>query len=70
MAAPLALAATAARAAPRLGDEVYGARVEAGEPEIEALGPELEIGVGYLFALGAAKADTDGMLRIDIAMEF
>ncbi|WP_066552058.1 hypothetical protein [Croceicoccus bisphenolivorans] len=37
---------------------------------IEGLGPELEVGVGYLFALGEAKDETDGMLRIGLDMEF
>lgn len=38
--------------------------------EIEALGPEFEIEAGYLFALGAARDDTKGQLRIGLEFEF
>lgn len=39
--------------------------------EIEGLGPE-EVGleIGYLFALGKAKDDADGQLRVKLEMEF
>jgi len=38
--------------------------------EIEALGPELEIEAGYLFALGKARDDTKGQFRLTLEMEF
>jgi hypothetical protein len=39
--------------------------------EIEHLGPgELEIETGYLFALGEARHDTDGQLRLNLEYEF
>ncbi|WP_427968195.1 hypothetical protein [Altererythrobacter sp.] len=38
--------------------------------EIEGLGPEIELELGYLFALGAAKDDTDGQLRLGLEIEF
>lgn len=38
--------------------------------EIEALGPELELTAGYLFALGQTRQDTKGQLRIALEMEF
>lgn len=38
--------------------------------EIEGLGPELELRVGYLFALGAARDETNGQLRIALELEF
>ncbi len=38
--------------------------------EIEGLGPEIEIEAGYLFALGAAKDDTDGQFRLKLEIEF
>jgi len=38
--------------------------------EIEGLGPELGLQVGYLFALGAARDDTDGQLQVRLEMEF
>ena len=38
--------------------------------EIEGLGPELGIEAGYLFALGKAKDDSDGQLRLVVEMEF
>ena len=38
--------------------------------EIEGLGPEVALQVGYLFALGKAKEDTDGQLRIGLELEF
>lgn len=38
--------------------------------EIEALGPEVELEAGYLFALGAARDDTKGQLRIGLEFEF
>ncbi|WP_068077077.1 hypothetical protein [Novosphingobium lentum] len=38
--------------------------------EIEGLGPELGIEFGYLFALGAARDDSKGQLRLNLEMEF
>lgn len=38
--------------------------------EIEGLGPELGMQLGYLFALGAARDDTDGQLQVRLEMEF
>lgn len=39
--------------------------------EIEHLGPgELEIETGYLFALGEARHETDGQLRLNLEYEF
>ena len=38
--------------------------------EIEGLGPELEIELGYLFALGKAKDASDGQFRLVLEMEF
>jgi len=38
--------------------------------EIEGLGPELEIEVGYLFALSEAKDDADGQFRLALEVEF
>lgn len=38
--------------------------------EVEALGPELEISAGYLFALGEAQDETDGQFRLKLELEF
>jgi hypothetical protein len=38
--------------------------------EVEGLGPEIEIEAGYLFALGAAKDETDGQVRLMVELEF
>ena len=38
--------------------------------EIEGLGPELELELGYLFAVGKAKDDTNGQVRLALEMEF
>lgn len=38
--------------------------------EFEGLGPELEFELGYLFALGEARDDSDGQLRVVLEMEF
>lgn len=38
--------------------------------EIEGLGPELELEAGYLFAMGAAKDETDGQFRLMVELEF
>lgn len=38
--------------------------------EIEGLGPEIGIEAGYLFALGAARDDTDGQFRLKLEVEF
>ena len=38
--------------------------------EIEGLGPEIEIEAGHLFALGAAKDETDGQFRLKLEIEF
>jgi hypothetical protein len=38
--------------------------------EIEGLGPEIELEAGYLFALGKARDDADGQLRIGLEFEF
>jgi hypothetical protein len=38
--------------------------------EIEGLGPEINLEVGYLFALGKAREDADGQLRFAIEAEF
>jgi hypothetical protein len=38
--------------------------------EIEGLGPEIEIEAGYLFALGAARDDSDGQFRLKLEVEF
>lgn len=38
--------------------------------EIDGLGPELELQAGYLFALGKARDDTKGQLRLSLGLEF
>ena len=38
--------------------------------EIEGLGPEIGLEAGYLFALGAARDETDGQFRVAIELEF
>jgi len=38
--------------------------------EVEALGPELGIEFGYLFALGEAQHETDGQFRLAVELEF
>ena len=38
--------------------------------EIEGLGPEVGLEVGYLFAVAKAKDDADGQLRVALEMEF
>ena len=38
--------------------------------EIEALGPELEIEAGYLFALSKARENTHGQFRLIVDLEF
>ena len=38
--------------------------------EIEGLGPELGVELGYLFALGAAKDDASGQFRLRLELEF
>ncbi|MFC3174657.1 hypothetical protein ACFOD9_10370 [Novosphingobium bradum] len=38
--------------------------------EIEGLGPELGLQLGYLFALDKARDDTDGQLQVRLEMEF
>ncbi|MEO0032024.1 MAG: hypothetical protein RIS94_1782 [Pseudomonadota bacterium] len=38
--------------------------------EIEGIGPEIGVEVGYLFALGKARDDTKGQFRLAIEMEF
>lgn len=38
--------------------------------EVEGLGPELGLQLGYLFPLGAARDDTDGQLQVRLEMEF
>lgn len=38
--------------------------------EIEGLGSEVQLEAGYLFALGKARDDTSGQLRIGIEFEF
>lgn len=38
--------------------------------EIEGLGRETELSLGYLFALGAAREDTDGQLRLKLEFGF
>ena len=38
--------------------------------EIEGLGPELGLQLGYLFALGAARDDAKGQLQVRLEMEF
>lgn len=38
--------------------------------EIEGLGPELELQAGYLFALGAARDDSDGQFKLAVELEF
>ncbi len=38
--------------------------------EIEALGPELEIEAGYLFALSKARENTHGQFRLIVELEF
>lgn len=38
--------------------------------EFEGLGPELEFELGYLFALGEARDDSNGQLRVVLEMEF
>lgn len=50
------------------GEHFAGPIVKA---EIEHLGPgELEIETGYLFALGEARHETDGQLRLNLEYEF
>lgn len=36
---------------------------------IDAFGKPLKLETGYLFAIGAAKADTDGMFRLNLELE-
>lgn len=38
--------------------------------ETEALGPELGLEFGYLFALGEAQEETDGQFRVKLELEF
>lgn len=38
--------------------------------EIEGLGPEVEVELGYLFALRKAKDDTNGQFRLGLEFEF
>lgn len=38
--------------------------------EIEAFGPEIELEAGYLFAIGKARQDTKGQVRIMLGVEF
>lgn len=38
--------------------------------EVEALGPELEIEAGYLFALAQARDNTRGQFRLIVSLEF
>jgi hypothetical protein len=38
--------------------------------EIEGLGPEIEVELGYLFALGEANDETDGQFRLALEFEF
>jgi len=38
--------------------------------EVEGLGPEIGIEVGYLFAIGKAREDAKGQLRVAFALEF
>lgn len=38
--------------------------------EIEGLGPELGVEVGYLFALDKARDDSDGQFRLQLEVEF
>lgn len=38
--------------------------------EIEGLGPEMELEIGYLFALAAARDDAKGQFRLGIELEF
>lgn len=38
--------------------------------EIEGLGPEVGLELGYLFALGAARDETSGQVRIALEVEF
>lgn len=38
--------------------------------EIEGLGPELGVQLGYLFALDKARADADGQLQLRVELEF
>lgn len=38
--------------------------------EIEGLGPEIGLEAGYLFALGKAKDDANGQLRVAVELEF
>jgi hypothetical protein len=38
--------------------------------EVEGLGPEIELNAGYLFALGKAREDTKGQLRLAVEVEF
>lgn len=38
--------------------------------EIEGIGPEIEFELGYLFALGSAKDETDGQFRLLVGIEF
>ena len=37
---------------------------------IDGLGPEVELEAGYLFAVGKAKQETDGQVRIMLGVEF
>lgn len=38
--------------------------------EIEGLGPEIGLEAGYLFALGKAREDTNGQVRVVLELEF
>ena len=38
--------------------------------EFEQLGPEIELEAGYLFALGKAREDTKGQIRVMLGVEF
>lgn len=38
--------------------------------EIEGLGPDLEVQLGYLFALGKARDDSDGQFKLALELEF
>lgn len=37
---------------------------------IDGLGPEVELEAGYLFAVGAARQDTNGQVRVMLGVEF
>lgn len=53
----------------RLGGEHFAGPIV--KAEIEHLGPgELEIETGYLFALGDARHETDGQIRLNLEYEF